>query len=146
VSCASRRSQRSLPNIGSPENLPTLHDFDRQPFVHAFPHESRYSYDLVAAIFAKAGVAPRYVQHMSQVHAILALVRAGLGAALVPGAAASLRFESVAFGPIETRPARPVELFLAWERSKRQAILAPSISPRRALRGYGKQAHPRAPR
>jgi DNA-binding transcriptional LysR family regulator len=53
---------------------------------------------------------------MSQVHAILALVRARLGAALVPAAAASLRFQGVAFRRIETRPARLVELFLAWER------------------------------
>jgi len=54
---------------------------------------------------------------MSQVHAILALVRAGLGAALVPAAAASLRFQGVVLRAVETRPARPVELFLAWERN-----------------------------
>ena len=97
--------------------LPTLGDFDHQPLITYSPYEARYFYDLLAAIFAKAGVAPQYVQHMSQVHAILALVRAGLGAALVPAAAASLRFEGVALRPIETRPARPVELFLVWERN-----------------------------
>jgi DNA-binding transcriptional LysR family regulator len=96
---------------------PALGDFDRQPFVMYSPYEARYFYDLLAAIFAKAGVAPRYVQHMSQVHAILALVRAGLGAALVPAAAASLRFQGVVLRPVETRPARPVELYLAWERN-----------------------------
>src|SRR5215813_10984622 len=96
---------------------PTLGDFDRLPFVMYSPYEARYFYDLLAAIFAKAGVAPRYVQHMSQIHAILALVRAGLGAALVPAAAASLRFQGVALRPVETRPARPVELFLAWVRN-----------------------------
>src|SRR5262249_59735264 len=66
--------------------LPTLGDFDLEPFVMYSPYEARYFYDLVAAIFAKAGVAPHYVQHMSQVHAILALVRAGVGAALGPAA------------------------------------------------------------
>jgi len=96
---------------------PALGDFDRQPFVMYSPYEARYFYDLLAAIFAKAGVAPRYVQHMSQVHAILALVRAGLGAALVPAAAASLQFQGVVLRPVETRPARPVELYLAWERN-----------------------------
>jgi DNA-binding transcriptional LysR family regulator len=95
---------------------PTLGDFDRQPFVMYSPYESRYFYDLLATIFSQAGVAPRYVQHISQIHSILALVRAGLGAALVPKAAASLRFEGVAFRPVQTRPARPVELFLAWRR------------------------------
>jgi len=103
--------------------LPTLADFDRQPFVMYSPHEAQYFYDLLAAIFSKAGVAPRYVQHMSQVHAILALVRAGLGAALVPAAAASLRFQRVALRPIETRPPRPVELFMAWERTNDNPVL-----------------------
>jgi LysR substrate binding domain len=51
--------------------LPTLSDFDRQPFVMYSPYEAGYFYDLVAAIFAKAGVAPRYVQHISQVHPCL---------------------------------------------------------------------------
>ncbi len=96
---------------------PVLKDFDGQPFVTYSPYEARYFYDLLAGIFGKAGVAPRYVQHMSQVHAILALVRAGLGTALVPAAAASLRFRGVALRAVETRPAEPVELFLAWDRN-----------------------------
>jgi DNA-binding transcriptional LysR family regulator len=96
--------------------LPALADLDGQPFVTYSPYEARYFYDLLAAIFGKAGVTPRYVQHMTNVHAILALVRAGLGIALVPAAAASLRFAGVTLRAIETRPARPVELFLAWSR------------------------------
>ena len=103
--------------------LPKLTDFDCQPLVMYSPYEAQYFYDLLAAIFSKAGVAPRYVQHVSQVHAILALVRAGLGGALVPAAAASLRFQGVALRPIETRPARPVELFLAWERNNDNPVL-----------------------
>jgi hypothetical protein len=42
---------------------------------------------------------------------------------LVPAAAASLRFKSVAFRPIETRPARPVELLLAWNRTNDNPVL-----------------------
>jgi DNA-binding transcriptional LysR family regulator len=103
--------------------LPTLKDFDLQPFVMYSPYEARYFYDLLAGVFAEAGVAPRYVQHMSQVHAILALVRAGLGAALVPAAAVSLRFDDIVLRPIAIRPARPVELFLAWERSNDNPVL-----------------------
>src|SRR5262249_8783935 len=87
------------------------------PFVTYSPYEARYFYDLLAGIFAKAGVAPRYVQHMTNAHAILALVQAGLGAALVPAAAASLRFHGVVLREVDTRPARPVELFLAWDRN-----------------------------
>jgi DNA-binding transcriptional LysR family regulator len=103
--------------------LPKLTDFDCQPLVMYSPYEAQYFYDLLAAIFSKASVAPRYVQHVSQVHAILALVRAGLGGALVPAAAASLRFQGVALRPIATHPARPVELFMAWERKNDNPVL-----------------------
>ena len=37
---------------------------------------------------------------MTQIHSILALVRADLGVALVPAAAERLRFEGVAFRPL----------------------------------------------
>ncbi len=102
---------------------PKLGDFDRQPFVMYSPYEAQYFYDLLVAIFGKAGLAPHYVQHISQVHTILALVSARLGAALVPASAASLGFAGVALRPIATRPARPVELFLAWERSNDNPVL-----------------------
>jgi DNA-binding transcriptional LysR family regulator len=42
------------------------------------------------------------------------LVRAGIGAALVPEAAQSLHFDDVHFRPVETEPMAPVELFAAW--------------------------------
>lgn len=79
--------------------LPRLADFDQAPFVMYSPIESRYFHDLVTATFSSAGVHPEYTQYTSQIHSIPALVRAGLGAALVPEAATSLRFEGVVFRP-----------------------------------------------
>ena len=52
---------------------------------------ARYFHDLLVALFTRADVLPRYVQHLSQIHSILAMVRAGLGLAIVPAAAASLK-------------------------------------------------------
>jgi DNA-binding transcriptional LysR family regulator len=106
----------------------TLGDFDRQPFVMYSPYEARYFYDLVAAAFGTAGLAPRYAQHISQIHSILALVRAGLGAALVPEAAANLRFEGVVFRPVRMQPERPVELFLAWREDSDNPALRPFLA------------------
>jgi len=108
--------------------LLTLGDFDRQPFVMYSPYESRYFYDLVATVFSTAGVAPHYVQHISQIHSILALVRAGLGAALVPEAAASLRFEGVVLRPVRMEATRPVELFLAWRQGSDNPALSPFLA------------------
>lgn len=97
--------------------LPTLADFDHAPFVMYSPLEARYFHDLVASTFLHAGVHPAYTQYTSQIHTILALVRAGLGVALVPEAATSLRFEGLVFRQIRrTRGVRPAELFMAWRR------------------------------
>lgn len=97
--------------------LPTLMDFDHAPVVMYSPIEARYFHDLVAGTFANAGVHPEYRQYTSQIHSMLALVRAGLGTALVPEAATSLRFDGVAFRSLrKARAARPVELFIAWKR------------------------------
>jgi DNA-binding transcriptional LysR family regulator len=95
---------------------PTLADFDHAPFLTYSPLEARYFHDLVAGTFSRAGVHPDYTQYVTQIHTILALVRAGLGAALIPEAAMSLRFEGVVFRALEKlRPPRPVELFMAWK-------------------------------
>jgi len=104
---------------------PTLADFDHAPFLTYSPIEARYFHDLVAGTFARAGVHPNYVQHVTQIHSILAFVKAGLGAALIPEAATSLRFEGVVFRAVDKiRPARPVELFMAWKADNDNPALA----------------------
>jgi DNA-binding transcriptional LysR family regulator len=97
--------------------LPCLADFDHAPFVMYSPLEARYFHDLVASTFLHAGVHPAYTQYIAQIHTILALVRAGLGVALVPEAATNLRFDGLVFRQVrKTRDARPAELFMAWKR------------------------------
>lgn len=103
---------------------PTLRDFDHAPFLTYSPIEARYFHDLVAGTFSRAGVHPDYTQYVTQIHTILALVRAGLGAALIPEAATTLRFEGVVFRALQKlRPARPVELFMAWKRDNDNPVL-----------------------
>ncbi len=104
--------------------LPTLQDFDHAPFLTYSPIEARYFHDLVAGTFSRAGVHPDYTQYVTQIHTILALVRAGLGAALIPEAAMTLRFEGVTFRPLQKlRPAKPVELFMAWKSDNDNPVL-----------------------
>ena len=89
-------------------------DLDKQPFIAYSPVEGRYFYDLLGRLFQDAGVAPIYVQYVIQTHAILALVAAGIGLAIVPDAGRSLRPGRVVFRPF-TAPAKAVaELFVAW--------------------------------
>jgi DNA-binding transcriptional LysR family regulator len=101
-------------------------DLDDQPFVMYSPYESRYFYELLVTQFTRAEILPRYVQHLSQIHSILAMVRAGLGLAVVPEAAASLNFSGVQLRPLRLRAPAPVELFLVWRRDDENPLL-PSL-------------------
>ena len=51
------------------------------------------------------------------------MVRAGLGLAIVPAAAASLKIADVRLRPLKLRSERPVELFLVWRREDENPLL-----------------------
>jgi DNA-binding transcriptional LysR family regulator len=101
----------------------TLEDFDRQAFVMYSTEGARYFYDLITAILNRAEVNPVNVQYVTQIHSMLAMVSAGLGAAIVPAAAQNLHFEGVAFRPLRTSPDMPVELYLVWRKEHDNAVL-----------------------
>ena len=108
--------------LATRENL-TIKDFDGQPFVMYSPYESRYFHDLLVALFTQADMLPRYVQHVGQIHSILAMVRAGLGVSIVPAAAASLKISEVKLRPLKLRNAAPVELFMVWRRDDENPLV-----------------------
>jgi DNA-binding transcriptional LysR family regulator len=95
-----------------------------EPLIAYAPNEARYFHDLVRGLLAEAAVEPRIVQRLTQIHSILALVRADLGIALVPAAAERLRFEGVAFRPLLLPAPRPAELVLAWRRDADEPLIA----------------------
>lgn len=95
---------------------PSLADLDRRPLLMYSPHEARYFHDLMTRLFQEAGILPEIVEHISQIHSMLPLVRAGLGVALIPEAAAMLRFEGILYRPIRTEPERPVNLLFTFRK------------------------------
>ncbi len=101
-----------------------LADLDRQPMVTYSPYEARYFYDLLATLFATAGITPRYVQHISQVHSILGLVKAGIELALVPRAARNLGFDGVALRPLAPGTSPTVELHAIWRPANANPAIA----------------------
>lgn len=105
------------------KTLVPLADFDKQPFIMYSTEGARYFYELVTTILNRAQVNPVNVQHVTQVHSILALVSAGLGAAIVPAAAQNMHFGGVTFRPIETAPERVVELHLVWRKDHDNGVL-----------------------
>lgn len=102
----------------------TLKDFHARPLIMYAPEGARYFHDMLDNLFDAAGVAPVNIQPLSQIHSMLALVRAGMGAALVPEAAMSLHFDDVQFRPVRTDPPQPVELYAAWRGDNDNPALA----------------------
>ena len=72
-------------------------------------------YDIVAALAASAGFAPRVAQEAIQMQTVVSLVSSGLGVALVPGSIANLGRRGVAYREIED-PHPGLDLWLAWRR------------------------------
>jgi DNA-binding transcriptional LysR family regulator len=100
----------------------SLIECDQLPVIMYDPDGARYFHDLVNSIFAAASVLPSYVQYLSQIHSILALVASGLGAAIVPEAAATLHMDGVVYRPL-TEVGKVVELYLVWRSDNDNAAL-----------------------
>jgi DNA-binding transcriptional LysR family regulator len=101
-----------------------LADVAKHDVVTYSPVEAWYFYELVVAAFQRAGVTPRYVQHISQVHTVLAVVNAGLGVALVPRSASALRLGNLTFLDVEDVQADAVGLHCVWRINNENPALA----------------------
>jgi len=100
---------------------PTLDCFHGRPFVMYSPYEARPFYQMLSERFAKAGVVPDIVEHIGQVHTMLALVGAGMGAALIAEGAARLKFEGIVLRKVATDP---VHLVATYRRDNDNPVLA----------------------
>jgi DNA-binding transcriptional LysR family regulator len=100
-----------------------VRDFDGEDFIMYASHDARYFHDLLVSLFSTAKVLPHYVQHLTQIHSMLALVKAGLGCTIVPESAANLRYEGVEFRPLRLKRADIVELFVVWRRVEDNPIV-----------------------
>jgi DNA-binding transcriptional LysR family regulator len=72
-------------------------------------------YDIIAALAARAGFAPRVAQEAIQMQTVVSLVSSGLGVALVPASVANLGRRGVAYRELADMHPR-LDLWLAWRR------------------------------
>lgn len=110
---------------------PALNDLHGKPFVMYSPYEARPFYLMLSERFARAGVVPDIVEHIGQVHTMLALVRAGVGAALIAEGASRLKFDGIVMRRLVTEP---VEMVCTWRRDNDNPVLA--LFKQRILPGF----------
>lgn len=101
-----------------------LQDLDGVPFIMYAPVGAAYFHDLLTERFYALGIAPRYVQFVSQIHSILALVGAGMGFGLVPAGAQCMHMDGVRFDALQEGDMPSVELVLCHRRSNDNPALA----------------------
>ena len=111
---------------------PTLSDLHGKPFVMYSPYEARPFYLMLSERFARAGAVPDIVEHIGQVHTMLALVRAGVGAALIAEGASRLKFDGIVMRRLATEP---VEMVCTWRRDNDNPGLA--LFKQRILPSFG---------
>jgi DNA-binding transcriptional LysR family regulator len=87
----------------------------QQPFVMFQRSPGLVLHDLVLGFCLQQGFAPRVAQEASQTHAVVGLVSAGIGVALVPASAEAIRLRGVEFRPLAEK-SPPVGTCLAWRR------------------------------
>ncbi|GGN33464.1 DNA-binding transcriptional LysR family regulator [Actinoplanes campanulatus] len=97
-------------------------DLATEPLIFHSQRKARYFYDLVVSMVPLAQ--ERVVHTVSQVMTMLWLVSAGRGVAFVPASARLVGVPGVAFLPIATPIAEPVELHLLWPRRSHNPALA----------------------
>ncbi len=90
-----------------------LRALDGQPFISYSPNEGKYFHERIAAALGQMGVRPDVIQHASQTHTLLALVRSGLGMGIVPASACELRLDGVHFTALADCALR-ADMYLAW--------------------------------
>lgn len=99
-----------------------LRELHRQRFIMYSPDEGKYFYDMINGLLHAPRVVPDYVQHISQTHSIVGLVRAGLGIAIVPASAQHFNVRGVAFRELADASAF-ADLYMAWRPDHRNPAL-----------------------
>jgi DNA-binding transcriptional LysR family regulator len=85
-----------------------------EPFVMFRREPGLLFHDLIMDFCARSGFLPRIAQEASQTHAVMGLVSAGLGLALVPESVRRIGMRGVAFRPV-TRDAPIAQTAIAWQ-------------------------------
>jgi DNA-binding transcriptional LysR family regulator len=101
-------------------------DMVAEPVIIPAKRARPYAYDLVMAYFAAEGLVPRILQETTEKPAMLAMVAAGIGVALVPDWVQTLSREGVCFRPVAGVTLQPPPagslVGMAWRPQQRHVM------------------------
>ncbi|WP_370193972.1 MULTISPECIES: LysR family transcriptional regulator [Aurantimonas] len=100
-----------------------LRDLSEDGFILFTQRKSPLFYARIIGMCEKAGFVPRVEQYATQIHTMIGLVSAGMGAAIVPEVARSLNIPGVAYVEIADTPPT-VQVCLGWRATDTSPILA----------------------
>lgn len=106
---------------------PRLDQLEGVDFV-MYSAESPHLHAMLTAAFRASDVHPHFVQHMDTVQAILSLVSAGMGLAIVPGHAAAVGFENLLFREIDLGNSADAELLSIWREEDGNPLVPLALS------------------
>ena len=101
---------------------PTLEALNGEPII-MFSPQARYLHEKLAALMTDNNITPHIVQSMTHSQAILSLVSAGIGLAIVPAATRHACFDNVVFRPLDLRQECIAELHAIWSSENRNPLL-----------------------
>lgn len=110
-----------------------------EPFVMFQRSPGLVLHDIVLRFCLQQSVTPRVVQEASQTHAVVGLVAAGIGVALVPSSAQEIRLRSVELRPLAERPPQ-VGTALAWRSDNDSPAPKAFIATAKSVSGHRQSA------
>ncbi len=117
-------------------------DLAAEPVIIPAKRARPYAYDLVMAYFAAAGLVPNILQETTEKPAMLAMVAAGMGVALVPDWVRSLSRAGVCFRGIRDVSLSPTPagavVGMSWRPQQRHAVRDDFLG---ILRGAAREFH-----
>ncbi len=99
-----------------------LRELAQDPFVIFFRTRGAGFYDEIVTLCQQAGFSPRVVQEANGMQAVVSLVAARIGVAIVPASITKLRMEGVVYKPL-CRPQALTAMTLVWRRDDHSPVL-----------------------
>jgi len=100
-----------------------VHELAGEGFVLFERDQAAELHDMVIGVCTNAGFSPQVVAYADEIHAVIALVAAGMGVSIVPDVMAHGKRPGVVYRPLRTAPAVTIPLILAHRKDDHRILV-----------------------